>query len=511
MILLIQPPVTKACEPPAGIARLGGALAAAGVRVGLLDLNLEGQLHLLDGVTDGDDTWTRRAVRQYPANRDAIRSPRTYRHPARYRTAVAGLDRLLLTAGRPFDVRVGLADFTHDQLSPLRSNDLLQAAEKPESNPFAVFMHHRLRQAIEQHRPSLIGISMNFLNQALCTFSLIGMTRRDFPGIPLVLGGGLLTSWMRRPDWQDPFAGLVDRCVDGPGEAALLDLAGVNPPENVPPHPDYDEVPWEHYLAPGRILPFSASRGCYWNRCAFCSERTEGGGWHPLPPDRATAMLQQLADRYHPALIHLLDNALSPALLRSLAECPPGAPWYGFARITPILEDESFCRRLAAAGCTMLQLGLESADPDVLAAMRKGIHPESAARALQALHRSDIRTYVYLLFGTPWETIRQARRTLDFVVRHADAIDCLNLSIFTLPRDCDEAAELETGEFFPGDLSLYQDFRHPGNWDRRAVRRFLADEFRVHPAIRPILHHRPPHFGSNHAPFFPLLTLTNSP
>jgi len=34
-----------------------------------------------------------------------------------------------------------------------------------------------------------------------------------------------------------------------------------------------------------------------------------------------------------PVLLHLLDNSISPALMRSIAENPPGLPWYGFARI----------------------------------------------------------------------------------------------------------------------------------------------------------------------------------
>ena len=47
--LLIVPPVAKACEPPAGIARLAAVLRARGLSCRLLDANLEGQT----GVTSG--------------------------------------------------------------------------------------------------------------------------------------------------------------------------------------------------------------------------------------------------------------------------------------------------------------------------------------------------------------------------------------------------------------------------------------------------------------------------
>ena len=43
-MLLIFPPVAKPCEPPAGIAKLAGALKAHGVPCTVLDANLEGML-----------------------------------------------------------------------------------------------------------------------------------------------------------------------------------------------------------------------------------------------------------------------------------------------------------------------------------------------------------------------------------------------------------------------------------------------------------------------------------
>ena len=113
-------------------------------------------------------------------------------------------------------------------------------------------------------------------------------------------------------------------------------------------------------------------------------------------------------------MIHLLDNALSPVLLKALAADPPGAPWYGFARVTPHLTDPQFCRQLKESGCVMLKLGLESGDQAVLDALKKGVELETVAAALKNLKEAGIATYVYLLFGTPAETPEAARRTLSF-------------------------------------------------------------------------------------------------
>jgi hypothetical protein len=148
----------------------------------------------------------------------------------------------------------------------------------------------------------------------------------------------------------------------------------------------------------------------------------------------------------------------------------------------------------------MLKLGLESGDQGVLDRMGKGVDLGTASRALRCLQQAGIRVYCYLLFGTPGETASEARRTLDFVVRHREQIAFLNLAVFTMPLGADEAGEHGTAPFFEGDLSLATDFRHPRGWDRRQVRRFLDGEFTRHPAVAAILRNDPPLFTSNHAP-----------
>jgi radical SAM superfamily enzyme YgiQ (UPF0313 family) len=157
---------------------------------------------------------------------------------------------------------------------------------------------------------------------------------------------------------------------------------------------------------------------------------------------------------------------------------------------------------LKRSGCVMLKLGLESGDQGVLDRMHKGIELDTASRVLGNLKKAGIASYVYLLFGTPAETIMEARRTLEFVVSHQQAVTYLNLAIFNMPLCGQEAGEYENEEFYEGDLSLYTGFKHPRGFDRRTVRQFLEDEFKRHPAISAILRNDPPIFTSNHAALF---------
>jgi hypothetical protein len=504
-MIFIHPPVAKPCEPPGGIAKLAGALQHHGLKYTVLDANLEGLLTLIQGPSTASDRWTVRAFRNRRRHLQALRDPSTYRTPDRYRRAVADINRLVETAPARTSVQLSLSNYQDIELSALKSSDLLRTSRRPENNPFYPYFKRRLEAFFEKEQPRVVGFSMNYLSQALCTFAMLGFIRRQWPELALVLGGGLITSWMQRPSWNNPFGGLVDHLVCGPGEAALLPLLGVSKAQaSLPNHhrPDYSHFPISDYLAPGLILPYSASTGCYWNRCSFCPEKSEGNPYVAVPTAEVIEDLEALVDQTRPALIHLLDNAVSPALMQALVEQPQQAAWYGFARIDRRLADPDFCLALRRSGCAMLKVGLESGAQTVLDAEQKGIDLALASGALQNLKKAGIATYVYLLFGTPSETLTEARATLDFTVKHCEVIDFLNLAIFNLPIGSQPARQLETQMLYEGDLSLYTGFRHPGGWDRGAVRRFLDKEFKRHPAVRKILNQDPPFFTSNHAPFF---------
>lgn len=499
-MLLIFPPVARPCEPPAGIARLSGALRTNGVSCTLLDANLEGLLWLLGKPAEAGDTWTRRAEMGRSSHLAALRQAAIYSSPARYIRAVSDLNRLLNVAGQGSGVTVGLADVQDLHRSPVRSADLIRSADDYSQNLFFPWFSRRLPELLAG--VCTVGFSLNYLSQALTTFAMIGFIRKQFPALSIILGGGLVTSWMKRPGWVNPFGGLVDDMVAGAGESALLAMTGRGDVRAGFSRPDYSGLPLKSYLSPGLILPYSAAAGCYWNRCSFCPEPAEGNRYLPIPAHQAVVDLHALTTTYKPTLIHILDNAISPALLAALVVSPPGAPWYGFVRFSPELVDPEYCRGLQQSGCVMLKLGLESGDQGVLDRLSKGIELGMVSIILKNLKDVGIEVYLYLLFGTPAETEQEARRTLEFVVRHCEFIGFLNLAIFNMPACSDDAAEYSTGPFYDGDLSLYTGFRHPRGWDRKQVRRFLEREFKREPSVAKILRRDPPFFTSNHAPFF---------
>ena len=500
-ILLVHPPVSKPSESPAGLARLAGALKAGGAQFRVIDANMEGLRFLLDDCTEPTNTWTRRACRRINENLAVLQRRETYRNRGRYIQAVTEINRVLAHRSGPYRSNVSLNNFTHDELSPVKSRDLLRAAQTPQDNVFYPYFRSRLAEVLGEYAPDVVGFSLTFLSQALTTMAMVGFLKEQAPEVRIVLGGGLVTSWIRGPAWRNPFSGLVDDLVAGPGENALLTLAGLG---GAGGHflPDYEPFRDYPYLSPRPVLPYSASSGCYWGKCSFCPEQAEANPYLGLPAERAVHDMEELARAEPSGLIHVCDNAMSPSLLKVMAQGGPRIPWYGFARISPALADPGFCSDLKSSGCVMLKLGIESGDQRVLDELGKGIQLHESAQVLKIVKSSGIATYVYLLFGTPPEDEAAAKKTLEFIGQNRDYVDFLNLSIFNLPKGSPDAAGLDTYDFSQGDLSLYQGFVHPRGWDRRRVRRFLDKEFKRDDAIARIVRRDPPSFTSNHAPFF---------
>ncbi len=501
-MLLIFPPVAKPCEPPAGVALLSAALKEHGLDCRVMDANIEGQLYLINSVSTAQDSWSARALKHRDVILRDLRDPALYTNEDRYHQRVYDLNRLLSISVDQARFRITLSDYSDNRLSSVSSRDLLKSADQYKENPFYPFFEEKIRPMIQECHPAWVGISLCYLNQALVSFALAGWVKDNFKGVKLVMGGGLISSWMARPGFNNPFSGLVDVMVRGEGEVPLLELLGVKDTPKQHYVPDYGFAENHSYLAPGKILPFRASIGCYWSKCKFCPERAE---IRPYAARRAAMVLEDvdtMARAFEPDVVHFIDNSVTPAFLHALSERKFDFKWYGFVRFEKDFLDLEFCRKLKQSGCSMLKLGLESGDQDVLDQMDKGTHLDTASTTLKNLHQAGILTFVYLLFGTEFEDEAAAHRTLEFVKAHKESMDYLNLAVFNLPKFSPETDHLKTQEFYHGDLSLYLNFTHPKGWDRRKVKQFLDKKFKKELAIGSKFRKNPAFFSSNHAMFF---------
>lgn len=527
-VLLLQPPALKPAEPPLALAILLAHLRTQGLSATAIDANLEAYLYLFDGerlaarAGSSDDTNLQRALRHRASSLKLLRSAAATQNFARYTTAVRYLNRLLaLWDSVNGDERLTLGDYQHTGLSPFNPADLAQVASGQQSTLFATFFCDQLLPQIIKAQPRTIAISINFLHQALPAFELAGLLKRALPGTRLVAGGGLITSWQKPLIQLDLRLPAFDQLVFGPGETSLTSIARgdsgdrytLTDAATISFVPDFSFASLSEYLSPQPVLPLSASRGCYWQRCLFCPEAATPV--HPYTASRAAELpdlMCQLAEGYGVRHIQLTDNAVPVNMLKVLAERADDLEdlnWFGFVRFEAVLEDSDFVSRLSQSGCRMLQLGLESGSQRVLDRLGKGVSLDSVSRILGNLAKAGIASYVYIMLGTPGETELDAEQTRMFLEQHAALISFLNLSIMNLPResgllDDPDQHGIASAEPIAIDqpLGLYQKIHSDNEWNRAAARRFLKQRLLGSTAIRTIVNQTPPLFTSNHAVFF---------
>jgi hypothetical protein len=554
--VLVCPPLTTACEPDPSVVALSGHLIARGIPSKVVDANLRYQQALFalplpqsplppltpllaeESAAAAIDNRTRLGWRRGALAFKALSNPKTYEKTVPYRAAIANLYQGFRALGKVYGGRFTPSDFTHPDLSGLCSEDLAEAANDPARLPGVGA--GALKLAVEEilsASPRVVAVSASYLSQALFAHAIAGLLREaGFDGL-LLLGGGLIGSWTGKIEAASPLFGVWDALVTGPGEevvqeAALSgkvpDLPGVLAPKagiwraattwrdaTVCFAPDAQTPPWGQYLAPGGIIPVTASRGCYWGRCAFCPEATEEGKPRNYVPSSASELARTLIgvrDAHGVSNVHFTDNAVSPSHLRKIAGELKGQQinWYGFARLEQTMAKPGFMDELAAGGCAMLQLGIESATPRLNRLMHKGIDIELADRVVRAASDAGIRIYGYFLFGTPTETEAEARATLEWIRERADHFTCLNMSLMNLPREGllakapeDFGLEKLTPLDHENDLALYLGHSGKGTVDRRTLRRMLR-EARKDPVLKPLLNRSPKGMKSKHAAFMPL-------
>ena len=301
-MLLIFPPVAKPCEPPAGVALLSSALKEQGIFCQVIDANIEGLLYLINSDIVPVDSWSERALKNREKILFDLKTPALYENMDRYHQRVYDLNKLLSISVDTKRFRITLSDYSDSLLSSVSSKDLLKSAKLYKENPFYPFFEERLRDQVENTDSKLIGISLCYLNQALVSFALAGWVKENFKDKKIIMGGGLISSWMSRPDYNNPFNGLVDSTIGGEGEIPLLELFGVKDVGKKHYVPDYDFVKDDLYLSPGKVLPFRASIGCYWSKCNFCPEKAEIRPYSSNRASKVLADLKQIDQKYSPEI-----------------------------------------------------------------------------------------------------------------------------------------------------------------------------------------------------------------
>jgi len=441
--LLVQPPVCDPHAPLLALPALSAALEQSGRPVRCVDLNLA--LHEALATEAGLDLLRRDDL---PGSAGASRlslpdlhvriaaAHGALRDPALYRLGDDGRLRLTDRLAGWHSVAALLA-FEMAPFSAARAKAVL-ARRAP--LPFLSWLEQVAVPELLAAAPAWVGLSVTFEQQLLPALVLAGLLREH--GLPVFAGGFHLSTvgpdgLRADPDLFD----LLDGVVVGEGELAAValdealadgrdpaDVAGVVTATSgdLAPRPgladlgcpDLAALPLDRYLAPAPVLPYQASRGCWFGRCAFCNFASVSPGYRRRPADLVLDDLEALAPLA--AAFAFAMESEPPRACRELAaglvDRGIDRPWEIMARLDRGL-DAATLRLMADAGCRTIFFGVEAGSARINALMRKEVSGAAAWQVLDGCADAGINVVLSAIAGFPGETRDEAGLTGTFLDR----------------------------------------------------------------------------------------------
>ena len=350
---------------------------------------------------------------------------------------------------------------------PFMSTEILEAVDDDQINIYRDVYRMLIRPIMERDRPVMIGISVVQQKQLIATFTFCKMIKEEFPATHITLGGNIIT---RIRDTLPEMAGLwewFDSAVVYEGESAYLKLTeavktggdfsklpnliykdetGVHTNKEVCsenlaelPPPDFDGLPLEKYFVPHLILPYLATRGCYWGRCTFC-DHFQGyvEGFRTKQVDQIMEEIKFLKEKYETRFFHFTDESYPPALFqklsRRLIDDKTDIAWTTHMRFEESLLEEKVWQDVAESGCKYLHFGYESGNQRVLKLMDKATKLDAIETNLRMSSEAGIWNHLMGFFGFPGETSAEADDSKAFVEKNSAHIHSLGFMTFVLGK-----------------------------------------------------------------------------
>lgn len=168
------------------------------------------------------------------------------------------------------------------------------------------------------------------------------------------------------------------------------------------------------------VVPMQASMGCPYH-CAFCNFTKDRRLTYVKPLDALISEMQMVARRGARYVWFVDDNFRLgkgdlDGVCRRLIDEQIELKWMTFIRASTLKTAD--LGLLKQAGCIEVQLGLESADSQILKNMNKQATPELYDEVIPKILAAGISCSCYFIIGFPGETEDTVRRTRDFLIRH---------------------------------------------------------------------------------------------
>lgn len=317
---------------------------------------------------------------------------------------------------------------------------------------------------IEQERPHVVGIAGTSVAR-FSAFEIARTAKKTDPNL-LVVYGGTHASFTAQ-DTLDHVPE-IDVIVRGEGEISLLELVvaakanaddfskilgisyrengGVIHNGNRPRIKDLDTLPLpaRHLVDMGRYrlqldlinkpaMSLLTSRGCPF-KCSFCSASAMFG--NPVAYRSAKSVvdeMEHLLEKYGIWGFKVFDSTFT--LSRSHAEsvCEElirrgiNVLWECEIRVDTV--NPSLLEKLKAAGCYLIDYGIESASQQMLRRMKKAITLEQVENVIKWANQIGLRQKAFFTIGHIGETPEDAMCTVEFIRAHLTDITQMGTSV----------------------------------------------------------------------------------
>lgn len=296
-------------------------------------------------------------------------------------------------------------------------------------------------------RPEVVGFSVKTATMKSAR-NLAQQVKKVLPKMPILLGGPHTTlAWQQlvKEPWFDAiFIGegeevlpiLCQRIVAGgkvedlPGVVTRLgfkDGSCVKHPLiasadlNALPFPEYDLFPQNVRDSLRRDYPLLTSRGCVYD-CTFCSvPEISGKGFRKRSPQNLIEELRWSQATHGSTRFWIVDDVFNlnvkrcKEICRALLAADLGMEWYCPNGLRADKVDEELAELMFRSGCRSVNVGVESADPAVLAAVKKGETIEEIEKGIRIFRQAGMNVIGFFIIGLPGDSLKAAERSVEFV------------------------------------------------------------------------------------------------
>ena len=291
-----------------------------------------------------------------------------------------------------------------------------------------------LARKIKDQHPDIItvcgGVHVSALREKLLA---------DYPAFDFMVAGEGEVTMSELAAGVDPSAisGLIHRekgvavANEPRGHIANLDDLPFPAYEKLTGFPqDYHLPLFSYAQTPGATM--ITSRGCMF-QCSYCDRSVFQKGFRFNSAAYIYEHMKYLHDRFGVRHVNIYDDLFTAnkkrimELCEKLARFPLGMNFNCAVRVG--YTDDDLLKMLKDAGCLMVSLGIESADPDMLERHKSGVSLDDVRDTVRRIQAAGLRAKGLFMMGLPGETEASIKRTSDFIIELG--LDDMNMAKFT--------------------------------------------------------------------------------